>query len=41
MKALVSIRRHPYEISKIESQIIIMFAFYFFASGILQFIVFL
>jgi hypothetical protein len=41
MKALVGIRRHPYEIAKIESQIIIMFVFYFFASGILQYIVFL
>ena len=41
MKALVNIRRHPYEIAKIQSQIVIMFVFYFFASGILQYIVFL
>jgi hypothetical protein len=41
MKALVRVRRHPYEISKIESQILIMFVFYFFATGILQYIVFL
>ena len=41
MKALVHFRRYPYEIKRIHSQAIIIFLFYFFATGLLQLIIYL
>ena len=41
MKGLVHFRRYPYEIKRIQSQAIIIFLFYFFATGLLQLIIYL
>lgn len=39
MKYIVSFRRHANKIKKIESQIVIMFIFYFIVSGLLQLVI--
>ena len=39
MKAFVGVRRHPTQIKKYQSQIIITFIFFFIVSGLLQLII--